>query len=192
MLVIMDELWENQEQDEVSNVSFHSSFSRIHSDELNNMGYGLNRISPITFEGDVFQTPNNRTQRRVLTSTPRKKMNETQGPPVNKMFLANQVPRWDEQLRSKSYDAEMSIRYIGTAEPFGRYIPPHQTNADNFASGSSEDLQHFNQTTVFNGQINKTIGAGQPRNTGIQMSPGELASTGITGAMQTLPKKSHR
>ena len=62
MLVIMDELWENQEQDDVSNVSFHSSFSRICSDELNDMAYGLNRISPITFEGDVFQTPNNRTQ----------------------------------------------------------------------------------------------------------------------------------
>ena len=29
MLVIMDELLENQEQDDVSNVSFHSSFSRI-------------------------------------------------------------------------------------------------------------------------------------------------------------------
>ena len=57
MLVIMDEFQENQEQHDVSNVSFHSSFSRIMSDELNDMGYGLGRISPITLEGDVFQTP---------------------------------------------------------------------------------------------------------------------------------------
>ena len=60
MLVIMDELQENQPQDDVSNASFCSSFSRICSDELNDMGYGLNRISPITFEGGAFQIPNNR------------------------------------------------------------------------------------------------------------------------------------
>ena len=62
MLVIMDELQENQEQHDVSNTSFHSSFSRIRSDELNDMGYGLSGISPITFEGDVFQTLKNQTQ----------------------------------------------------------------------------------------------------------------------------------
>ena len=45
MLVIMDELQENQDQHDISNISFHSSFSRIRSDELNNMGYGLSRIS---------------------------------------------------------------------------------------------------------------------------------------------------
>ena len=86
MLVIMDELQENQEQHDISNVRFCNSFSRICSDELNNMGYGLNRISPITFKGDAFQTPNNQTQGRAPTSTPRKKRNKTQGPPVNIMF----------------------------------------------------------------------------------------------------------
>ena len=35
MLVIMDELQENQNQHDVSNISFHSSFSRIRSEELN-------------------------------------------------------------------------------------------------------------------------------------------------------------
>ena len=48
MLVIMDKLQENEEQHDVSNASFCSSFSRIWSDELNDMGYGLSRISPIT------------------------------------------------------------------------------------------------------------------------------------------------
>ena len=62
MLVIMDELQENQIQHDVSNIIFCSSFSRIRSDELNDMGYGLNRISPITLEGDAFQTPKNKTQ----------------------------------------------------------------------------------------------------------------------------------
>ena len=82
MLVIMDELQENQNQHDVSNISFHSSFSRIRSDELNDMGYGLSRISPITLEGDAFQTPKNKTQDTAPTSTPRKKRNEV----INKTF----------------------------------------------------------------------------------------------------------
>ena len=80
----------------------------------------------------------------------------------------------------------MSITGVGTAEAFGRFIPPHPMNADNFAAGSSEDLQNFNQMTVFNG---KATGTNQPRNTGMQTSPGKPAPAGITGVMQTSPKK---
>ena len=59
-------------------IVFHSSFSRIRSEELNDMGYGLSRISPITFDNEnAFQTPNNRTQGRVLMSTPRKHSKKT-------------------------------------------------------------------------------------------------------------------
>ena len=60
------------------------------------------------------------------------------------------------------------------------------TNADNFAAGASEDSQNLNQTTVFNG---KSTGTDQPRNTGMQMSPSKPAPAGITGSMQTSPKK---
>ena len=49
------------------------SFSRIRSEELNDMGYGLSRISPITFNDDAFQMPNNRAKDRAPTSTPRRK-----------------------------------------------------------------------------------------------------------------------
>ena len=59
-------------------------------------------------------------------------------------------------------------------------------NGDNFAAGSSEDSQNFNLTTVFNG---KSTDTNQPRNTGMQTSPGRPAPTGITGAMQTSPRK---
>ena len=182
MLVIMDELQENQEQHDISNASFHSSFSRIRSDELNDMVYGLSRISPITFKGDAFETPNNRTQDRAPMSTPSKKRKEI----VNKSFPVNQVQRQEEQPRSKSYDAEMSITGMDRVEPFGRFIPPCPMNADNFAAGSSEDSQNFNQMTVFNG---KPTGMGQPRNTDMQMSPSRPAPTGITRVMQTSPKK---
>ena len=85
----MDELPENQEQHDISNIIFHSSFSRIRSDELNDMGYGLSRISPITLEGDEFQTLKNKTQDTALMSTPRKIRSEL----INKTFPVNQVLR---------------------------------------------------------------------------------------------------
>ena len=56
MMVIMQEHQE-REQHDVSHNSFHSSFSRIRSEELNDMGYGLSRISPITFDDNAFWTP---------------------------------------------------------------------------------------------------------------------------------------
>ena len=89
MLVIMEELQESQEQHDVSNVSFHSSFSRIRSDELNDIGCGLSRISPISLEGDVFQTLKNKTQDTAPVSTPRKKRNEL----IHKKFPVSQVLR---------------------------------------------------------------------------------------------------
>ena len=72
MLAIMEEQQEGSPHD-LSNASFHSSSSRLHAFELNDMGYGLNRIRPITFDEDAFKTPNNRTQGRVPMSTSRKK-----------------------------------------------------------------------------------------------------------------------
>ena len=89
MLIIMGEDQENNEQHDVANASFCSSFSRIRSNELNDMGYGLSRISPITFEGDVFQTLKNKTQEAGPTSTPRK----NKGDLINNAFPVNQVPR---------------------------------------------------------------------------------------------------
>ena len=75
MMVIMEEHQEKDQQN-ITHNSFHSSFSRIRSEELNDMGYGLSKISPITFDGDAFQTPSNRTQDNALTLTPRKQRNE--------------------------------------------------------------------------------------------------------------------
>ena len=89
IMITMDELQENEEQHDASNASFHSSFSRICSDELNVKDYGLSRISPINLKGYIFQTPNNQTHDRALTSTPKKERNEI----INKTFPVNQVLR---------------------------------------------------------------------------------------------------
>ena len=51
-------------------------FLELDQRQLNDMGFGLNRISPITFDDYAFQMPNNRAKGRALTSTPRKKRNE--------------------------------------------------------------------------------------------------------------------
>ena len=75
MMVIMEEHQEKDQQN-IAHNSFHSSFSRIRSEELNDMGFGLSKISPITFNGNTFQTPSNRTQDNALTLTPRKRRNE--------------------------------------------------------------------------------------------------------------------
>ena len=50
------------------------SFSRLRSFELNNMGFSLNKISPITFDVENPQTPVDcGTKGRALTSTPRER-----------------------------------------------------------------------------------------------------------------------
>ena len=75
MVVIMQEHQEREQQN-ISHNSFHGSFSRIRSEDLNDMKYSLNKISPITFNGDAFQMPSNRAQDGALTLTPRKRRNE--------------------------------------------------------------------------------------------------------------------
>ena len=72
MMVIMEEHQEKEQQN-ISHNSFQSSFSRIRSEDLNNMGYDLRKISPITFDGDAFQIPSNRVQDNAPMSTPRKR-----------------------------------------------------------------------------------------------------------------------
>ena len=69
----------------------------------------------------------------------------------------------------------MPITGMGTAEPFGWFIPPCPMRSDIFATGSSEDSQNFNQSTVFNG---KSTGMDQPRNIGMQTLLREPAPAG--------------
>ena len=87
MKVIMEEHQE-KEQQSTSHNSFHSSFSRIRSEELNDIGYVLSTISPITFDGDALQRPSNRTQEKAPMLTPRKRRNEIN----TESFLSRQIP----------------------------------------------------------------------------------------------------
>ena len=131
MLVIMQEHQEREQQD-VSHNSFHSSFSRIRSEELNNMGYGLSRISPITFNDDAFQMPNNRAKDGAPTSTPRKRKNEANDRPTT------QTPQQDGN--DKSCNANTSSK-----EPTGRFVPSQPNNT----SSSSQVTNSSNTTMVY-------------------------------------------
>ena len=175
MMVIMQEHQE-REQHDVSHNSFHSSFSRIRSEELNDMGYGLSRISPITFDDDAFQMPSNRAKDRAPTSTPRKKRNEanTGSTPTT------QTPHQDGN--AKSYNADLSVAGNSSNEPSGRFVPPQPNNT----GSSSQEMDNSNTTTVY---YEKSNGECQNKSTSIQTSPKNTILTGTTTATQTTNQK---
>ena len=175
MMVIMQEHQEKEQQN-VSHNSFHSSFSRIRSEELNDMGYGLSRISPITFDEDAFQMPSNRAQDRAATSTPRKRRNE-----VNTGSMPpTQTPQQDGN--AGSYNADLSVASNGSKGPSRRFVPPQPNNT----GSSSQETDNSNRTTVY---YEKSAGECQNKSTSIQMSPRNTASTGTTTTTQTSNKK---
>ena len=170
MIVIMEEHREKEQQN-ISHNSFGSSLSRIRSEKLNDMGYGLSRISPITFDGDVFQTPTNRTQDKAPTLTPRKRRSEIN----TESFLSRQVPQQGEN--TKSYNAELSIAGKGPGEPSGRFIPPKLNSTDN----SSQDTDNLSTTTVY---YDKSTGECQNKTTSMQTLPRDSQPTGTTTTTQ--------
>ena len=141
MVVIMQEHQE-REQHDVSHNSFHSSFSRIGSEELNDMGYGLSRISPITFNDDAFQTLSNRAKDRALTLTPRKKRNEanTESNPTT------QTPQQDGN--AKLYNADLSVAGTSSNKPSSRFVPPQPNNTDSSSQEMDNSKQVYQYTNV--------------------------------------------
>ena len=175
MMVIMQEHQE-REQHEVSHNSFHSSFSRIRSEKLNDMGFGLNRISPFTFNDDAFWMPNNRAKDRALTLTPRKKRNEAN----TGSTLATQTSHQDGN--AKSHNEDLSMAGNSPNEPYGKFVPPQPNNT----GSSSQEMDNSNTTTVYYEKSNR---GPQNKSTSIQMSPKNTISTGTTNAIQTTNQK---
>ena len=175
MVVIMQEHQEKEQQN-ISHNSFHSSFSRIRSEELNNMGYGLSKISPITFDGDAFQTPSNRAQDGAPTLTPRRRRNEVN----TESIPPAQAPQQDGN--AKPYNAELSVAGNGSNKPSSRFVPPQPNNT----GSSSQEMDNSNTTTVY---YEKSTGKHQNKSTSIQTSPRHPESRGTTTATQTTNKK---
>ena len=174
MMVIMQEHQE-REQNDVSHNSFHSSFSRVRSEELNNMGFGLNRISPITFDDDAFWTPNNRAKGRALTLTPRKQRSEAN----TGSTLAMQTSHPDAD--DNSHKENSSVVDSRPNEPSGRFVPPQPNNTGSSAQGTDSS-----NTMVYH---EKSNGEHQSRCASIQTSPRNTVSTGAATTTQSTNQK---
>ena len=133
------------------------------------MGYGLSRISPITFDDDEFQMPNNKARDRAPTSTPRKRKNEANDRPTT------QTPQQDGN--NKSHNPNTSSN-----EPTGRFVP----SQPNDTSSSSHRTDSLNTTMVY---YEKSHGECQGKCTSIQMSPKNTIPTGAANTTQTTNQK---
>ena len=175
MLVIMQEHQEREKHD-VPHNSFCSSFSRIRPKELNNMGYGLSRISPITLDDDAFQMPNNRAKDRAPTLTPRKKKNEAN----NGSAPTTLTPQQDGNAHS--YNTNLLVPCTGSNHPAGRFVPSQPNNT----GSSSQETDSLNTTMVYYEKSNREC---QDKYTNVQMSHKNTISTGTTTATQTTNQK---
>ena len=103
------------------------SFSRLRSFELNDMGFSLNKISPITFDVENPQTPaDHGTKGRALTSTPRERRVSwitQQGQTHDGAANLNEAHH--EPQGNASYNPDVSIT---NKHVQGRFIPPKVGN----------------------------------------------------------------
>ena len=153
MMIIMEESRSNN-----TNCSTDSSFSRLCPFRLNDMGFGLNRINPITFDADAFQTAENKaTLSRVPTLTPREcgTQEAQHGPQMNRTYPLNAVPSYTSQKqRHQSYNADTSARNTHPQTTQGRFVPPCQAQPGDLAgnSGSESGSQNSpDKTTIYKG-----------------------------------------
>ena len=161
-----------------------ASFSRLRSFELNNMGFSLNQISPIAFNAENPQTPENQgTQGRVPTLTPRDRR-----PPCNTPQDDNpwdQIPDDPAHTNKNCHVPQVGSSYnpdesVVNDHAFqliqGRFVPPHMTNTptQQWQQQSSSDEGSGN-TTILNGP-------GDHPNTGAQDPPTGTANSTPQGA----------
>ena len=94
-----------------TNSTTGSSCSSLRSFELNDMGFGLNRISPITLEVENSWTPENQGMQETLT--PREWGGRSVPPPptpMNRTYPLPQAPHVNFGNSYQSYDADTSAR----------------------------------------------------------------------------------
>ena len=89
------------------------------------------------------------------------------------------MQRHEEQPKSGSYNAELSVTGDGGTQPLGRFIPPHC--ADNFAGKLTDDSQNTNQMMNLKG---KSTGESGPGSAGMQTSQSGPAHTTTEGKIK--------
>ena len=137
------------------------SFSRLRSFELNDMGFSLNKISPIMFNVENPQTPvDHGTKGRALTSTPRERrvpwiaqQGQTHDEAAN-LNEAHHKPRGDA---SHNLDKSVTNKHVQ-----GRFIPPKVGNMPTQPQQQqqSSSKEGSKENTILNGpRHQKEMGA---------------------------------
>ena len=108
------------------------SFSCLRSFELNDMGFSLSKISPITFDVDNPQTPADHSiKSRALTSTPQERWTPQPHSKPADLNEAHHKPSGDA-----SYNLDKSITNKNVQ---GRFVPPRTDNKATQQQSSSEE-----------------------------------------------------
>ena len=118
------------------------SFSCLRSFELNDMGFSLSKLSPITFDVDNPQTPADcGIKSRALTSTPQEKWTPQPHSEPADLNEAHHEPSGDAL-----YNLDESITNINIQ---GRFIPPRTDNKATQQQSSSQEGSK--ECTILNG-----------------------------------------
>ena len=138
------------------------SFSRLRSFKLNNMGFSLNRISPITFNVENPQTPaNHGTKGRALTLMPREKRVAQNAQTYDEVVNMNKAHH--EPPGSASYNPDKLVTNKHTFQNVqGRFILPKVSNMPTQLQQQqqSSSKEGSKENTILNGpRHQKDMGA---------------------------------
>ena len=161
------------------------SFSQLRSFELNDMGFSLNKISPITFDVKNPQTPaDHGIKSRALTSTPRERRAPQTHNEATDLNEAHHKPRGNA-----SYNPDESITNTHVQ---GRFISPKVGNMptqQQQQQSSSEEGSEEN--TILNGPRNEREKSDQGHPSGsadkMTQGPAPAAPTSQTGGPPQAP-----
>ena len=124
-------------------VNKSGSFSHLRSFELNDMGFSLSKISPITFDMDNPQTPADRgIKSRAPTSTPQERQTPQPHSEAADLNEAHHEPRGNALYNP---DESITNKHVQ-----GRFIPP---KTDNTATQPQQSLSKVGskENTILNG-----------------------------------------
>ena len=137
------------------------SFSRLRSFKLNDMGFSLNKISPITFDVKNPQTPADcGIKGRALTSTPR----ERRAPQAhNEEADLNEAHHKPQGNASYNPDESITNKHIQ-----GRFIPPKAGNMSTQPQQQQQSLskEGSKENTILNGPRHQRGGSAQDHPSG--------------------------
>ena len=160
------------------------SFSPLRSFKLNDMGFSLNKISPITFDVENPQTPADHSiKSRALTSTPRERRAPQTHNEAADLNEAHHEPRGNA---SYNPDESTTNKHVQ-----GRFIPPKVGNMPTQQQQQSLSKEGSKENTILNGPRNERERSAQGHPSGpadkMPKGPAPTAPTTQTGGPPQAP-----